>query len=117
MRTLFLCLFLGVLPAIVFGQETCDPSDHCATPPYTCPDGVSPDCTESGYWVCGCTNPGETTCYEASDCGGEGYSCLDNCCVDSGGCRTPARPSWPATCRTGIKCRTRLRSRSGMPRL
>jgi hypothetical protein len=85
MRTLFLCLFLSLLPAVAPGQETCDPNNHCATPPISCPYST-PTCSESGYWVCGCTNPEVTTCYEASDCGGEDFSCLYNCCVDNAGC-------------------------------
>lgn len=96
MRMLFLCLFLSLVPAVALGQERCDPDDHCADAPFTCPYS-GPICTESGYWVCPCTGPGETTCSEASDCGGESYTCLDNCCVDSAGCSNGA-------CNTVYEC-------------
>jgi len=82
MRTLFLCLFSILLQAIAFGQG-CDPN---SCPNITCAAGVSPVCTESGYWVCGCTTSGDSTCYSASDCGSENYSCVDGCCVDNVGC-------------------------------
>ena len=82
MRTLFLCLFLSLLPLIAFGQD-CNPN---SCPNMTCPAGVSPVCTESGYWVCGCAASDLGTCYANSDCGNENYSCEENCCVDNAGC-------------------------------
>ena len=85
MRTLFFCLFLSLLPAIAFGQDC---SSTC--PNITCPDSATPVCTLSGYWVCPCTVNGDDTCYDYTDCNGEGYSCLDGCCVNSVGFETGA---------------------------
>jgi hypothetical protein len=64
MRTLFLCLFLSLLPAIALGQD-CNPT----CPNITCSSPSTPYCTESGNWVCSCTN-GDGTCYDYTDCGG-----------------------------------------------
>ena len=73
---------MSLLPAMALGQD-CNPN---SCPNITCSDGVSPVCTDSGYWVCACANNEDATCYEQSDCENEGDTCVDGCCVYSAGC-------------------------------
>jgi hypothetical protein len=72
---------ISLLPAMMFAQD-CQ-SNPC--PNIYCSDGA-PVCTDSGYWVCGCTTNGDGTCYDSSDCDDETYSCVDGCCVDNVDC-------------------------------
>ena len=76
---------MSVLPSIMFAQDC---QNTC--PGVSCPEGVSPVCTDSGYWVCACTTDNAATCYESSDCGSEGYTCVDSCCVYSADCSSGA---------------------------
>jgi hypothetical protein len=85
MQFLRLSIILGALSAVAVGQDC---SNTC--PGITCSDGVSPVCTASGYWVCPCTiqNDGaaDSTCYQTSDCGEQGYTCVESCCVYAADC-------------------------------
>jgi hypothetical protein len=85
MRPLFVCLFLSLSPAISSGQDC-----HSSCPGISCSGGTDPVCTDSGHWVCPCTAGGLDTCYNAWDCGGEGYSCVEGCCQSSDGCENGA---------------------------